>query len=161
MNNIVTQVQNVKEDGALVGRLFPGESLLKGIERVCLDNQVQYGVIVALIGSLRHADIVYAISDPSNKVGIKYSDSTRIEGPLELLVCQGMIGLTPENKMSIHLHGVFSDSKMKLYGGHFIETGNIVLATVEFMIKKVKDAEMIKEFDEETGFPLFRFLPQK
>ena len=101
--------------------------------------------------------MVYAIPDASSKIGIRYHDPVIIGGPLELLACQGVIGQTEEGTLSVHLHGLFSDATMKVYGGHFLVGGNPVLATVEILIQESSDVRMIREQDEETGFLLFKF----
>ncbi len=157
MDAIRFQTIEVKEKRTIMGRLLPGADLVKGVEKICLENGIENGFIVSLIGSLKQANIVYAVQDKSNKIGIKYCDPTIVEGPLELLACQGTIGLTPEKKLSIHLHGLMSDPHMKVYGGHFVEGGNIVLATAEMMIVSAPDAQVTRDLDEETGFPLFKF----
>jgi predicted DNA-binding protein with PD1-like motif len=90
-------------------------------------------------------------------MGIKYSDPTTVNGPLELLACQGMIGPTPEGDLSVHLHGLMSDSDMKVYGCHFLKNGNPVLITVEFLIHEHDGVRMVREQDMETDFPLFKF----
>ena len=157
MGEIRLQAVESKEQRTIVGRLLPGTDLVGGIEKICLDNRIDNGIIVSAIGSLKQANIVYAVPDPSNKIGIKYCAPTIIDGPLELLPCQGTIGLTTEKKLSIHLHGLMSDAHMKVYGGHFVEGGNIVLATVEIMIVNVPDIQVVRGLDDETGFPLFKF----
>ena len=51
-----------------------------------------------------------------------------------------------------------SDKHLRILGGHFISGENIILATAEVAIQTVEDAEFIRKFDEETGFPLFNFI---
>jgi predicted DNA-binding protein with PD1-like motif len=157
MSQIRTQAVASKKGRAVVGRIFPGTDLIKGIEKVCQDNQVTSGTIVAGIGSLSRAQFVYAVPDKDAKMGIKYSEPVRVEGPLEVLACQGTIGLTAEGQLGIHLHGLMSDPDMKVYGAHFLEDGNPVLVTVEIMIHENQDVRTAREQDLETGFPVFGF----
>jgi hypothetical protein len=157
MNQIRTQAMVSKNERTIIGRILPGTDLIGGIERICQDNRVNYGTIVTAIGSLSRAGFVYALPGKSAKMGIKYSDPTTVEGPLELLACQGMIGLTPEGDLSVHLHGVMSDSNMKVYGCHFLKNANPVLVTVEFLIHEHEGIRMVREQDMETDFPLFKF----
>lgn len=157
MDNLRSQTVKLADERTIVGRLMPGTDLIRGIAKICNDNHVDYGAIVTAFGSLKQASIVYAVPDQSNKIGIRYCEPTIVDGPLELLACQGMIGLTPEKRINIHLHGVMSDPHMKMYGGHFIEEGNIVLATVEIVILHTPEVHIIKELDDETQFPLFKF----
>jgi predicted DNA-binding protein with PD1-like motif len=157
MNKMRTQTVALNKGKTIVGRILPGTDLISGIERICQDHHLNYGTIVAAIGSLSRAGFVYALPDKSAKMGIKYSDPTTVEGPLELLACQGMIGLTVEGDLSIHLHGLMSDSDMKVYGCHFLKNANPVLVTVEILIHEHEGVRMVREQDIETDFPLFKF----
>jgi predicted DNA-binding protein with PD1-like motif len=146
-----------KNGRTIIGRILPGTDLIGGIEKICQDNHLAYGTIVAAIGSLSRGEFDYALPDKNAKMGVKYSDPTTVEGPLELLACQGMIGLTIEGDLSVHLHGLMSDSDMKVYGCHFLNNANPVLVTVEILIHEHEGVRMVREQDIETGFPLFKF----
>jgi predicted DNA-binding protein with PD1-like motif len=158
----VTERIEIAVSGAgrrIVGRLLPGADLIHGILKACRRHGVVYGTVVSAIGSLREGGIVYPIPDRNGRIGIRYSDPVRIRGPLELLACQGMIGLTADGEPGAHLHGLTSDPEMTVRGGHFLENANPVLATVEILIQECDGVRMIREPDEETGFPLFKFHP--
>ena len=157
MSEIRTEAVASKKGRAIVGRILPGTDLVKGIDRICQDNQVTSGTIVAGIGSLVRAQFIYAVPDKDAPIGIKFSEPTQVEGPLEVLACQGTVGLTAEGGLGIHLHGLMSGPDMKVYGGHFLEGGNPVLATLEIRIHENQDVRIVREQDGETGFPLFRF----
>lgn len=157
MDSIRIQSVSSEKGRRIVGRLLPGADLIKGIEAMCRRHEVACGTIASVIGSLTRASIVYAVPDESGKIGIRYSDPVRIEGPLELLACQGLVGLSADGVTSIHLHGLMSDPKMTVYGGHFLEDGNPVLATAEVLVQETSDVRMVREPDEETGFSLFKF----
>lgn len=141
----------------VVGRILPDTDLIPGIFKICQENELKYGYISMLIGSLKKVSYVYAFSEEDAKIGIKYSEPVIKEGPFEFLAGQGLIGFKEDRSRTIHLHGIISDEDMKLYGGHFTDTGNIVLVTIEVVIKEVKKAEIIKSLDQETEFPLFKF----
>jgi len=155
---IKVQAVNTNKIKTFVGRIYPGVDLIEGIKEICEKNNIEYGVIPTIIGSLSSGCIVYAIPHDGNKLGIKYSDPVHIEGPLELLCCQGFIGKGEDGEFQIHLHGLLADKDMRVIGGHFVSQGNIVLATAEVMIHAVEDAGFIRKYDEETGFPLFNFI---
>ncbi len=157
MSDVRIQTAVSEKGRRIVGRLLPGTDLIKGIIKVCCDHEVVYGTIVSVIGSLTEAKIVYAVADQTGKIGIRYSDPVRVEGPLELLACQGIIGRTMDGESSIHLHGLMSTPEMTVYGGHFLENGNPVLATAEILIQECSDVRILREQDGETGFPLFKF----
>lgn len=142
----------------IIGRILPGVDLIEGIRDLCEQYGIKYGVITSIIGSLRKAGVIYAIDDEKAPLGIKYSDPTYFEGPLELLGCQGIIGEDDNGQFQIHLHGLMSDKQLRILGGHFIPDENIVLATAEVAIQAVEGVEFIRRFDVETGFPLFNFI---
>ncbi len=157
MSNIRIQSAVSEEGRRIVGRLLPGTDLIKGIEKMCHLHNVVNGNVVSVIGSLSEAKIVYAVSDETGKIGIRYSAPVSLEGPLELLAAQGVIGRTVDDEIGVHLHGLMSTPEMTVYGGHFLENGNPILATAEILIQESNDVRMIREQDEETGFPLFKF----
>ena len=142
----------------IVGRLLPGTDLIDGIEAMCQQHQVAGATIVSVIGSLTQAEMVYAVPDEAGKIGIRYHDPVTIRGPLEILSCQGFVGQSDQGPLSVHLHGLVSDPAMRVVGGHFLAGGNPVLATAEILIQECSDVRMIREQDEETGFPLFKFF---
>ena len=140
----------------IVGRILPGTELVEGILNICEENNLKFGNIVTMIGSLSKACFVCATPDNRAKMGIKYGNPVEIEGPLEFLCGQGIIGMSDNNKRSIHLHYVLSDKNVNLCGGHLVEYGNLVLATIEIVIQELKDIKLLRAIDIETGFPLFK-----
>ncbi|NMA87541.1 MAG: DUF296 domain-containing protein [Tissierellia bacterium] len=141
----------------VVGRILPNVELIEGIEILCKENEIKSGVIISLIGSLSCGRIVYPIPDENSKIGIRYSEETDIKGPLELLSCQGYIGEGEDGEFQIHLHGLMGNENMEIIGGHFVSNGNKILATAEITIMKVDGGNLVREFDEKLGFPLFNF----
>lgn len=160
MENIRIQTTVSQKGERIIGRILPGTDLMQGIEAVCQQYNVRYGIIVSIIGSLRKAQFIYPLPDKSNIMGIRYSDPVQIEGPIELLSCQGVIGHTVEGDLSIHMHAVISDQNMRVYGGHLLPKGNPVLGTGEILIQECNDAKIVREHDEETGFMMFKFYSQ-
>ncbi len=143
---------------SIMARLSPGTDLLEGIIHVCIENDITYAVIVSAIGSLEHAGIVYVVPDETARIGVRYVPPARIKGPLELLSAQGMIGLTTDSRTSIHLHGIVSDPRMRVFGGHFIEGEAPILATSEIFIQEVEKIAMVRQFDQPTGFEMFKLF---
>lgn len=154
---IKTESVMVNKGNSIIGRLLPGMDLLEGIEQMCKENDVQYGVICTVLGSITQGCIVHVYSDEENPMDIRYSDPVIIDGPLEILSCQGIIGKDEDDQFQIHLHGLMVDSRLKIIGGHFVP-GNKILATAEIMIQSVEDAELVRKYDKEIGFPLFHFI---
>lgn len=161
MDNIRTQEVVSTGGRVIAGRLLPGTDLICGIEKICKDNNVSYGVILSAIGSFSKVRYLYVRPDESSKTGIKYGEPTVYENAVELLSGQGMVGLTDEGEMSVHFHGLMVNTNGEIIGGHFVKDGNIVLATIELTIMEFGGIELRRRFDTETEFPLFNFLRAK
>lgn len=159
MREVRVQAVASKPEKVVVGRIFPGEDLILGINKICKDNNVKFASLVSALGSLSKSTIVYAVPEEKSKLGIRYCEPTTIKGPLELLSCQGILGEDSKGEFQIHLHGLMSDENMKIYGGHFSLEGNTVLATVEVTLIELEKVSFIRSYDEETDFPLFKFYP--
>lgn len=140
----------------VVGRIPKNTDLLTGIKEVCKSYDISHGYIASLIGSLKNGRFVYAINDEKAKMGIRYSDPVLLDGPLEILAGQGIIGLEDTDELSVHLHMLISDEKMRVFGGHFIDGGNDVLVTAEIIIHEIDEVENRRVYDEDTGFLLFK-----
>lgn len=155
------RVSSIQAEGGkiIVGRLLPGTDLITGILKICEENNLEFGNIITIIGSLSKARFICATPDNRSKIGIKYGDPIEIQGPLEFLCGQGLIGMSDDEERAIHLHGVLCDKDVKFYAGHFVQGGNIVLATMEVVIQKLKEVKLIRSLDQETGFPIFKPKP--
>jgi predicted DNA-binding protein with PD1-like motif len=160
MENIRIQSTVSQEGRRIIGRILPGTDLIQGIEAICLQNNVGFGIIVSIIGSLQKAEFTYPVPDITNKMGIRYCDPVKIEGPIDLLSCQGVVGRTEDGETSIHIHAVICDANMRVYGGHFLAKGNPILGTGEILIQECNDAKIVREHDEETEFMMFKFYPK-
>jgi hypothetical protein len=157
MRNIRTQVTETQKGRRIVGRILPGSDLLQGVEKVCRDYHIKSAIVVSIIGSLERAEFIYPLPDKSNVMGIRYSDPVRIEGPIELMSCQGVVGLTEDGEVVAHLHAVIGDAAMRVYGGHLLINGNPILGTGEILIQECEDVNIQRQYDEETGFMMFKF----
>lgn len=151
----ITSVK-AKTGKVIVGRILPGTDLIAGVLKICEENNLKFGNIVTMVGSLSRARFVCAIPDNYAKMGIKYGNPIEIKGPLEFLCGQGIIGISESKERAIHLHCVLCDKNVKLYGGHFIKGGNPVLATIEVVIQELKEVKLIRALDQETDFYLFK-----
>ena len=141
----------------IVGRIPKGIDLITGIKEVCKAHGIKYGYIASMLGSLKTGRFIYAIPGEGAILGFKYSEPVNLEGPLELLASQGIIGLDDATgDLSVHLHLVVSDKYMRVFGGHFVDGGNDVAATAEIVIHEIDNAEFHRGFDEETGFNIFK-----
>lgn len=149
-------IKESKVKRVVAGRIPRGVDLITGIKEICKEHDIKHGYIPMCIGSLISARIIYAIPDTNTPIGFAYSKPADIEGPLELLYAQGLIGLEDTGELSVHVHMLVSDPNMKVFGGHTVEGGNIVAATGEIIIHELDEAEYIRQFDEQTGFRLFK-----
>lgn len=151
--------EHTKEAGikrVIVGRIPRGEDLLTGIKEICSEYGIKNGYITNLLGSLDTGRFIYAIPEEKAQIGFVYSGNTDVDGPLELLAGQGLIGTEDSGELSIHLHMLVSDKYMRVFGGHFVEGGNRVAATAEIVIHEIENAQYKRQFDEQTGFKLFK-----
>ncbi len=146
----------------VVARIWPRTELFEGLHKICEDHQITAGCITAMHGSLIRARFVFALHGPGTKMNARYGEPVVVEGPLEFLSGSGMIGTMKENsKTAFHIHGVLSDSEMRVYGAHLVETGNPVMSTMELLIEAFDDVAILRAFDEETDFPLFNIAARK
>lgn len=151
--------EHIKESNIkriVIGRIPRGTDLITGIKEICQTYEIKHGVISTLIGSLDTGRFIYAIPQDGTKIGFKYSDPVNLNGPLEILSTQGIIGVEDSGDLSIHLHMLVSDRYMKVFGGHFVEGGNLVAATGEIVIHEIENVELERSFDEESGFSIFK-----
>jgi len=140
--------------GVVMLRVLPGTDIIEGIEEVCRDLQINGGTIACCIGSLQRASFLIAVP-LDNKIGAGYSEPRTVDGPLELLSAQGMIGKEEDGGLFVHLHGLLSNRDGGLCGGHLIRGGNPVLITCEIMISAVEGIGMKRRYDPETEMKLF------
>ncbi len=156
----IRTVSVVSKPGRVVfGRILPGTDAIEGILKICAENDIRYGNIVTMIGSLARGTFVYAVPREGVKMGIIYSQPFEVEGPLEFLGGQGVIGTSDQGIPSVHLHGLLSDRNRNIYGGHITDKGNPVLVTMEVVIQVLDDVKLIRSRDGETDFPLFKPYP--
>ncbi len=127
-------------------RVLPGSDIIEGIEEVCRDLQINSGAITCCIGSLQKASFFIAVP-LDNKIGVGYSEPKTVDGPLEFLAGQGMIGEEEDGGLFVHLHGLLSDKDGNVHGGHLIKKGNPVLTTCEIMISQVAGVRMMRTHD--------------
>ena len=143
----------------LVARLLPGSDVLEALRAALAQHDLGSGCILTMLGSLSQARFVIAVPDDSNKAGIRYGEPKVLEGPLEFLGGSGTIGVTEAGKRMVHLHVMLCDQLGKFHGGHLLEEGNIVLTTLDLVVQEFVDVHLVWQFDEQTGFSLFK--PQK
>jgi len=139
----------------IVARFSHGVELFEGIRQVCKEKNIFSGTIVTMLGSLKAATLVCVTPDPTSEIGARYFEPIMIQGPLELIGAQGMIGLE-KGEISLHLHGTVGTDEMEPIAGHIVDDGKtFVLATMEIVIQGFDSVELHKSYDEETEFIRF------
>lgn len=139
----------------IMARVLPDSDLVQAIKEIAEENNINSGYITTCIGSLKQASFVYPVSKSNTYFNMVYSDNVALEGPIELLGCQGVFGKDEKGNFQIHLHGVLSDEKMTVYGGHILDEGNIVLVTIDLVLQEVVGINLKRNYDAKSGFSFF------
>jgi predicted DNA-binding protein with PD1-like motif len=150
---------NTRISQGVIARLKPGTDIFQGIRDICYKENIHSASIVSMIGSLRKASIVCVTPDQTRNTGARYLEPCSVEGPLELVTVQGLVGRDrkDQEKVLLHLHGTVSTDDMKPVSGHIVDTGDTkVLATVEVTLIIFDQASLLREYDEDTEFELFQ-----
>jgi predicted DNA-binding protein with PD1-like motif len=133
----------------VAARLLPGTDLVEGIEKVCEDHGISYG-LVNCIGSLQKATFMYVVPIPEAKVGAGYTAPYELPGPIEFLGGLALVCETESGEKNTHLHGSFCDQLDHLYGGHLVKGGNPILVTMDLAIIELTGMKVLRRYDEET-----------
>lgn len=151
------RVEGFLQDGGqfLFGRLAPGTELFPGIDVLCEQFNVQCGSLVGMLGSLSRTVYTYVYPAPKQAVGIQYYEPFIMDAPAELISAQGTIGPN-DGKRDIHLHGVLCDAHGNFIAGHMLP-GCIVCATMEISILVAAEGSIVRSFDKESQFSIFRY----
>lgn len=136
----------------ITARIMPDSDLIESIEEICKKRNIQNAYISTCIGSLKKSTFVYALTDTSQYFNLKYSEPVVLTGIIEFLGAQGFISKDDKGQYLTHLHAQFSDEDMRVYGGHILNKGNIVLATMELVINEISDVNIKRDYHEESGF---------
>jgi len=122
----------------IVTRLTDGQDLLVEIKKLLDEHDVQAGVILSAVGSLKQSTIRVPVID--GKVEHIHPENLEIDS------LHGTV-----SKHGCHLHIAVSDLEGKAWGGHLKE-GCIIRTTCELVIGILEDMVFTREPDEGTGF---------
>jgi len=139
----------------IFSRILPDGEMMISIQEICKEHNIENAYVSTCIGSLKKVSFVYALEDKSRFYKIKYSEPVEIEGPIEFLGAQGIIAKDDQGQYQIHVHAQFSDKNMKVYGGHLLNNGNIVLATIDLIINEIIDVKIKRNYHAKSGFYFF------
>lgn len=119
-------------------RIPTGEDLVSSIFALCENENIQTAVLVSCVGSLKKATFQWSkFSSETLRKSIR-TDPIILEGPIELLNAQGLVGIDKETQRIInHFHITLCDQEGKTYGGHITMGGNIVHSTMDVVLLEV------------------------
>jgi len=117
-------------------RLKPGEDLLLALDRYLEQHQIQAGILLTCVGSLRSA--VLRLADQH--------DPTELPGPVEIVSLEGTLSTAGS-----HLHLSISDSRGKTTGGHLLP-GNLIYTTAEIALGELPDLQFRREPCAQSGY---------
>ncbi len=149
------KIQEGRIGRVVFARILPGEDLVQCIKEICSEKDIRFAYIGTCLGSLKKARFVYALADEDFYFKMKYSEPVVMEGPMEFLSAHGMLARDDERNYQCHMHAMFCDGDMKVYGGHLLDEGNIVLATIDMMINEVLDVDIKRNYHKPSGFYFF------
>ncbi|MER2262241.1 MAG: PPC domain-containing DNA-binding protein [Psychrobacillus sp.] len=153
MDNRVQAVLD-KQSNRVTGRLSRGVDLFEGIKEACERFDIKAAQFNC-IGSLTYA--TYVQLEKTNEGVLQYSPKIKSETEVELLSGTGFVGLGLDGKLDIHFHGMFVDCNLQISGGHFIEGGNPVAITIEYILLTLEDVELRRGPDAYSNLPVFQF----
>lgn len=117
-------------------RLEPNADLRKSLNSFAVKQNIQAGLILTAVGSLKQATIRFADRD----------NTTVLTEKFEILSLNGTLATT-----GIHLHIAIADSNGKVIGGH-LSDGCIIYTTAEIVVGISENFSFHRSFDEKTGF---------
>ena len=144
----------------ILARLMRGTDLIEGIVETCRQSGIETAAIQIAIGSLRWAEISWAIASTKTKRGSERRPPMKINGPVEFLSGQGIVCLENPEKPVVHLHGVLCDPNGRTWGGHFFSGANPVHSTMDIVLTEIEGALMRLEYDPEIDLELPVPLPK-
>ncbi|MBN2260501.1 MAG: DUF296 domain-containing protein [Clostridiales bacterium] len=139
----------------IFARVLPNSELIASIKKICQENSIEIASIGACIGSLKEVNFVYAMNDASQYYNIRYSDEVKMKGAIEFLSAQGIVSKDNSGLYQVHMHALFSDESMKVFGGHLLNEGNIVLATIDLVLNEILDISVKRNYHQKSGFYFF------
>lgn len=117
-------------------RLHPGQDLKKGIVSFTKENNIQAGVILTCVGSLKRATLRLANENVVKDFEQKF-EIVSLVGTL----CQD----------GVHLHISLSDETGNTFGGHLMD-GCLIYTTAEIVFGEMDDVVFSRKADPGTGF---------
>jgi predicted DNA-binding protein with PD1-like motif len=134
-----------KQKGKFVLRFDAGEDVMDGLKNFGIAQKIKSAGFSA-IGAC--GEVVLSFYNLKTK---KYLDKNFAKN-LEIVGLTGNLAWLGK-EIIVHAHGLFSDKKMNVVGGHVKKL--VVSATCEVIIS-VMDKKIIRRYDEKTGLNLMK-----
>ena len=128
-----------REGDIIVAKLDDGEDVIKALERLVAEHELDSALILSGIGMLRELEIGFFNGEAYEK--------KRFDVPMELTAMSGSISTQPSLIMHIHVNVAGPDHAVQ--GGHFF--GGTVNVTNELVLYVLSDIHLIRKLDQETG----------
>lgn len=117
-------------------RLHPNQDLKKELIKFTKENNIQAGVILTCVGSLRRATL-------------RMADETITNDYEKRFEINSLVGTFSQD--GVHLHISLSDDTGAEIGGH-VKEGCLIYVTAEIIIADLENYKFSRKFDDETGF---------
>lgn len=129
-----------------LGRLPKGADLLEALTAVCREQNITRGAI-ALIGAVEKASLGFYYQDTKKYVSHDFPEN------LEILSGLGNVSLK-DGQPFAHLHLILGRENGESVGGHAMP--GCVIFACEVCITPIEGPDLVREFDEPTGLPLWK-----
>lgn len=121
-------------------RLKPGQFLKEEIEKLAVEQDIQAGVLLSIVGAVENAVLRMAGSTIDNQVVKEWDE------PFEIVSGTGTI-----SKEGCHIHVSLSDKDGRVIDGH-LKDGCRIWPTTEIVLLVFDDVSYKRALDTETGF---------
>lgn len=128
-------------------RLNKGDEVMLAITDLCRKENIKLGSFVGIGASNK---VTIGLYDTKKKI---YHKKT-IEEPMEITSIIGNIS-TFDDEVYLHVHINLCNKDLQVFGGHLNEC--YISATSEITLNII-DGIVEREYDEETGLNLYKFL---
>ncbi len=128
-------------------RLNKGDEVISSITDLCRKENIKLGNFVGLGAANK---VTIGLYDTEEKLYHKKS----YEEPMEITSIIGNIS-TFDDEVYLHVHITLCNKDMQVFGGHLNEC--YISATSEITLNII-DGKVEREYDEETGLNLYKFL---
>ena len=127
-----------------VARLLPGVDLLEGIEMICRDYDIKYGICWCHGSIAKTSVYIPGIGGVAGRVYEKRDFG-------QIVSATGVICETSDGKKDVHLHFAANDELCHFIGGHALKGKCQVGDTMDVIIMEIKGGKMLRKLDKNTG----------